>query len=124
MCHLFMTKVLVVDDDRIFRLLLREYLERRGWDVIESDSGRDVLDQITTEQPDYCFLDLVMKDVDGFVVLQQLLNQSHKPEVFVCSAHEDYLGIAEVFPFAHTFPKPIDFNKLTEALNRLEGRDL
>src|SRR5262249_24494789 len=65
-------RVLVVDDEEIFRYVLRQHLVTPHHAVFEAAGGREALRIATAERPDVICLDLMMPDVDGFEVLRQL----------------------------------------------------
>ena len=58
--------VLVVDDFDDTRLLLRTWLERRGFRVIEAENGLQAIDQAETQSPDLIIMDRELPDGDGF----------------------------------------------------------
>ena len=64
--------ILVVDDDRSSRELMREILEASGHLILEAANGRDALDLIRQNQPKLVFLDLQMPTMDGFTVIREL----------------------------------------------------
>ncbi|MBN1137431.1 MAG: GAF domain-containing protein [Anaerolineae bacterium] len=65
-------KILVVEDDREVALLLRRQLEVEGYNVLLAGSGQDALWLAREEQPQLITLDIMLPDLDGFVVLEQL----------------------------------------------------
>jgi signal transduction histidine kinase/DNA-binding response OmpR family regulator len=65
-------KILVVEDDRDVALLLRHQLEAEGYNVLLAGSGRDALWLAREEQPELITLDIMLPDIDGFLVLEQL----------------------------------------------------
>lgn len=65
-----MAAVLVVEDERDIRELLRRYLERAGHSVVTSASGAEALRLLETAPPDLVLLDLGLPDVDGTEVLR------------------------------------------------------
>ena len=65
-------KILVVEDDQDLALLLRAELESDGYQVILAGSGEDALWLARDEQPQLIALDIMLPDVDGFVVLERL----------------------------------------------------
>ena len=65
-------KILVVDDEPDVAQLARVYLEKRGYQVIVATSGREALDKTRQEHPDLITLDILLPDMDGFVVLEHL----------------------------------------------------
>jgi signal transduction histidine kinase/DNA-binding response OmpR family regulator len=65
-------KVLVIDDDEISRYLVRNAVTGMGVGLIEADGGAEGLKLSEEQQPDLIILDLVMPDMDGAEVLEQL----------------------------------------------------
>lgn len=65
-------KILVVEDDRDLALLLRKELEADGYHVVLAGSGEDALWLAREEQPQLIALDIMLPDMDGFVVLERL----------------------------------------------------
>jgi CheY-like chemotaxis protein len=64
--------VLIVDDDRALRKLLRAYLEQESVSVIEAESGEEALALIDKIAPTLVLLDLRLPGMDGFDVLRRL----------------------------------------------------
>ena len=67
-----MAKVLVIDDEPDVLLLCRVNLEHAGHTVLVAESGEAGLELATTERPDLIVLDLMMPNMDGFEVLEEL----------------------------------------------------
>ncbi len=67
-----MAKILVVDDEPLLRLMLRDGLEMAGYTVVEAQSGREALDMAKTERPDCILLDIMMPDMDGYETCKAL----------------------------------------------------
>jgi CheY-like chemotaxis protein len=65
-------RILIVDDDRDTRAILRMALEDDGFEVVEAATGRQAVDRAAAEMPDAVTLDLIMPDGDGRWVLSQL----------------------------------------------------
>ncbi len=64
--------VLVVDDDKINRDLLSRQLKRQGHDVTTVENGRRALDLMKSQQFDLVLLDIMMPEMDGYQMLEQL----------------------------------------------------
>jgi DNA-binding response OmpR family regulator len=77
--------ILVVDDEKEIRELLRLYLENSGYRVLEAGDGQQALDVLRSEKIDLCLLDIMMPKVDGYHVLQELRKESNIP-VMILSA--------------------------------------
>ena len=64
--------VLIVDDDFTTRLLARESLELAGFEVSETDDGRQALDIFDRTNPEIIILDVMMPGIDGYTVCKQI----------------------------------------------------
>jgi DNA-binding response OmpR family regulator len=78
--------VLVVEDDRDIRELLRRYLERAGHGVLTTASGAEALNLIAAGGIDLLLLDLGLPDVDGLDVLADARSQDPPVPTVVLSA--------------------------------------
>ncbi len=72
--------ILVVDDERKLRALIRVYLERDGYTVVEADTGQAALAMTARALPDLVILDLGLPDLPGEEVLR-LLRRDEVPVV-------------------------------------------
>ena len=64
--------VLVVEDERKLRDLVRSYLERAGFTVLSTESGAEAITMATAAAPDLMILDLGLPDVPGETVAREL----------------------------------------------------
>ena len=64
--------VLLVEDDAAMRMLVGYNLEAAGFRVVVATTGREALDLAASEQPDLVLLDVMLPDVGGFEVAEQL----------------------------------------------------
>ncbi len=70
--------ILVVDDQHNIRALLRMYLEREGFRVVEAADGETALQRLRDHSPpDFLILDLMLPGVDGWEVCRQVRAGSH-----------------------------------------------
>lgn len=67
-----MSKVMLIDDDNTMKLLLQTLLEMEGYQVVLWDVGNDVLSIMRVEEPDILLLDVNLKGIDGFDVLNYI----------------------------------------------------
>jgi CheY-like chemotaxis protein len=67
-----MTRILVVDDDRLIRQMVRDLLEIADFAVGEAVDGADGLVQAAAFHPNVILLDLMMPDMDGYAVCRSL----------------------------------------------------
>ena len=64
-----MTRIVVADDDRMFRKVAETTLRRLGYAVATASDGEEALQLIRSERPDMIVLDLIMPKLQGFDVL-------------------------------------------------------
>ena len=69
--------LLVVDDNKMNRLLLGRNLEQQGHKVAFAENGRRALEMLRAESFDLLLLDIEMPEMDGFQVLAELTSDSH-----------------------------------------------
>jgi two-component system KDP operon response regulator KdpE len=70
------TKILLIEDDLNIVDLIRSNLTARGFDVVVSVDGRDVLRKVEIEAPDIVLLDLMLPGADGFEVCGRVRERS------------------------------------------------
>ena len=66
--------ILVVDDFDDTRLLLRTWLERKGFHVIEAQNGIEAVSQAEINRPDLIIMDLEMPELDGLAATRKIRN--------------------------------------------------
>jgi DNA-binding response OmpR family regulator len=76
-----MPKVLVIDDEAPIRLLCRVNLEAEKMAVLEAEEGASGLELARSERPDVILLDVMMPGMDGWEVLQRLLDDEETSEI-------------------------------------------
>ena len=65
-------RVVYIEDEPEMIDLVRLILSRKGYEVHGANGGREGLELVSREQPDLVLLDLMMPDIDGWDVYQQL----------------------------------------------------
>ena len=71
-----MPTVLVVDDETPLRELIRAYLERDGYTVVEASTGKEALTCAALHNPDIIVLDLMIPEIDGTEVCRRIRTSS------------------------------------------------
>jgi len=85
-----MATILVVDDERKIRELVRSYLERDGYAVLEADTGQRALEVSAKTAPDLVVLDLMLPDISGEEVARSIRSVSKVPIIMLTAkAGED-----------------------------------
>ena len=65
-------RLLLIDDDPNLILLVKDYLEFRGYEVITADNGREALCVLEQEVPDMIICDVMMPEMDGYALVEQV----------------------------------------------------
>jgi EAL domain-containing protein (putative c-di-GMP-specific phosphodiesterase class I)/glycosyltransferase involved in cell wall biosynthesis/ActR/RegA family two-component response regulator len=68
--------VLIADDDRSMRSILKSIIQKAGYRVIEASNGKIALELFQTHQPDLVLLDAMMPEMDGFTCCHELQSLS------------------------------------------------
>ena len=64
--------LLLIDDDPNLILLVKDYLEFRGYSVITAENGREALDILNSNNPDMIICDVMMPEMDGYAVVEHV----------------------------------------------------
>ena len=75
--------ILIVDDDHKLVDLVRQYLEREGYRVLEAYDGRQALELARRQHPDLMILDLMLPTLDGLDVCRMLRAESSLPIIML-----------------------------------------
>ena len=80
-------RVLIVDDQLIARMMIKEAATEAGWEVAgEAADGEDAVTQYQQLTPDLVTMDMVMPKMDGLVALEQILRFDPHARVIMISA--------------------------------------
>lgn len=74
-------RILIVDDDRMQRMLLTRTLDQQGHSVESVDSGAKALEKLRAQPFDAVLCDITMPDMDGFQVLEIIMNDAELKEI-------------------------------------------
>lgn len=81
--------VLIADDESEIRRLLRLYLEKDGYQVIEAEDGLQAAKLITEKEFDLVLLDIMMPGMDGYQVLRKIRERSNIPVMILSAKSQD-----------------------------------
>src|SRR5262245_30031771 len=105
-------RILIVDDDRINRALLTRGVEQAGHHVTTAENGRDALALLRDHPFDVVLLDIVMPELDGVSVLEQIKADprlQHVPVIMISAVDEIESVVRCIEMGAEDYlPKPFD----------------
>lgn len=122
-----MIRVVIADDSSQTTLIVSECLKMQaGYEVVKTfNSGKTLLSFLESNQVDLLMLDIVMPEVDGFKVLEDLANKKDKylrpKKIIMLSSfnNESLLVRASALGADYFIIKPIDMQNLLETINNL-----
>jgi DNA-binding response OmpR family regulator len=114
-----MPSVLVIEDTEELRDMMRVFLKRLGFEVLEAPNGLDGIKVAKASLPDLVILDLMMPVASGDFSLgfMRSTTQLKNTPVIIISAHPKAAIIAESLN-AHCLPKPFGFPALKAIIEK------
>ena len=83
-------KILIVDDESRMRKLIRDFLEREGYQILEAADGVEAMDQFYSEKDiSLIILDVMMPRMDGWQVLREVREHSKVPIMMLTARAEE-----------------------------------
>jgi CheY-like chemotaxis protein len=118
-----MAKILVVDDDEMFRDIYEDLLEDEGHDVLLAENGALGIESALAHMPDLIVMDLNMPEMDGFEAIRRLkANPATNSIPILAATAENATTSSEEISAAGGdgyLSKPIDSDMLIAGINDL-----
>lgn len=105
--------ITVIEDDPQIRRFLRTALDAHGFDIHESETGREGLTAAATRKPDLIILDLGLPDMDGIDVVKRLREWTSRPIIVLSARDREADKVAALDAGADDYlTKPFGINEL------------
>lgn len=119
-----MEKILVIDDDKVIRVILRQLFEHAGYEVCVASDGQEGIEMYTSESPDLVVTDLIMPEKEGIEVIKEMIKSDPAVKIIAISGGgvgkaQVYLGLARSFGAAHVFEKPLNVQQMLETVDQM-----
>ena len=85
-----MQKILIAEDDRDIRELLKLYLESEGYLVLEAEKGKQALETAQKQRPDLAILDIMMPEMSGLDLTRRLREKTMMPILILSARDQDH----------------------------------
>ena len=121
-----MKRILVVDDAKVVRMVIKQILTRNGFLVVgEAENGREALEKYKELKPDAVTMDIVMPEVDGIQGLKDILAYDKNARVVMISAidQRDALQAALLSGACYFVVKPFEDDRMVSALNSILAKE-
>lgn len=112
-------KVLIVEDDHDISRIMKDYVEKNGYEVWIADHGKAAVQSIEVWNPDFIILDIMLPDIDGIELCRQIREKNNVPILILSARGSDtdkVLGLG--FGADDYMTKPFSF---TELLARIKS---
>jgi CheY-like chemotaxis protein len=119
-----MTRILVIDDEESVRTVLRQILEKEGYEIGDAENGAVGLKLLYAHPPDLVITDLFMPEKEGIETMREV--HKHFPQVKIIAISGggrmgklDLLPMSESFGAQRTLAKPFERKELLEAVKEV-----
>jgi two-component system chemotaxis response regulator CheY len=119
-----MAKVLIVDDAAFMRMMIKDILEKNGFQVVgEASNGIKAVELYKKEKPDVVTMDITMPDMDGIEAVKQIKATDPNAKVIMCSAMgQQSMVMDAIRAGARDFiVKPFQADRVLEAIRKALG---
>ena len=116
------TRVLVVDDAVVMRMMIKGILAKNGYDVVgEAQNGLEAVEKYESLLPDVVTMDMVMPEMDGLSAVKKIVASHPDARIVMCtSMGQQQLVVEAIQAGAKSFiTKPFQPPKIVETLEKV-----
>ncbi len=118
-----MNTVLLVDDDKLMREILRINLEKHDFSILEAIHGKGVLEIVSRQPVDAILLDLGLPDGNGLTFLEDIRKYTQAPVIILSGEHASTIKVQSLEAGADDYiEKPFDMDVLIAHLHSTVAR--
>jgi CheY-like chemotaxis protein len=119
-----MKSILVVDDDKYIRILLKKLFEQEGYAVQTAENGNSAVKSLYEKPADLVITDIIMPEKEGLETIMELRRDFPNLKLIAISGggliHANkYLKLAKLMGAQYTFSKPLSIIELKAAVRSL-----
>lgn len=116
--------ILLVDDAAFMRMMLKDILEKNGYEVVgEAENGVKAVEKYKELSPDLVIMDITMPEMDGIAAVKEIKKINSDATIVMCSAMgQQAMVIEAVQSGAKDFiVKPFQADRIIEAVKKVIG---
>ncbi len=119
-----MAKILVMDDEKIIRVIIQRFLEKAGHEIVLAEDGKKGMDFLCSIHFDLVITDIIMPNQEGLETIRQLRRDFPELKIIAMSGGGkigpvDYLTMAKRFGAHATYLKSSDWDTLVDLVNEV-----
>lgn len=115
-------KILICDDTKFMRKMLREILSENGYEIIgEAENGRVAIEKYNQLKPDIVLMDITMPELDGIMALKGIIKMDSEAKIIMCSAmgQEEFVLEAIKNGAKDFVVKPFENQRVLDAIEKV-----
>lgn len=85
-----MPKILIVDDEKMIRNVVKEYAEFEGYETAEAENGMEAVEMCRNEDFDIIVMDIMMPRLDGYSAVKEIHKTKQIPVIMLSARGEEY----------------------------------
>lgn len=122
-----MARILIIDDDDMFRDMLKSMIEKNGYDVVSASDGKEGMDLYRKEPTDLIITDIIMPNKEGVELIFEFERDFPDAKIIAISgggkgSAGGYLDAVSNIPnVKFAFQKPFPMDELLTAVKKLVG---
>ena len=82
-------KILIVEDEDKIRKIVKTFLEKKSFEIVEVSDGKDAIDSFLTEKPDLVILDVMLPHKNGFEICKEIREFGNTPILMLTAKTQD-----------------------------------
>ena len=85
-----MPRILIVDDEKMIRNVVKEYAEFEGYETAEAENGMEAVELCRKEDFDIIIMDIMMPRLDGYSAVKEIRKTKQIPVIMLSARGEEY----------------------------------